>query len=80
MITLRCKCGEHIHQTSTGSKDCQGCDECKTTFAELPEGHKKLQPHKFDKIWYNQSTGKPYNVCSVCNEMDLESWKKSQKA
>lgn len=79
MIILRCKCGDKIMQTSMGGKDCQGCEDCKTTFAGHPDQHKELQPHKFDKKLFNQNTGKSYFTCSVCNEMDLESWKKSQK-
>lgn len=76
----RCKCGkcerwdtgEHVH-------DCQGCDQCQTTFSGGPEGHKELQPHVFDRVLFNQQTGRPYRMCSRCNTIDKESYTLSKE-
>ena len=64
--------------TSMGSQDCQGCEECKTTYSGHPDHHKPLQPHQWVKR-FNGNTGKPYNVCKVCAELDEESYKLSMK-
>lgn len=60
-----------------GGQNCEGCEDCKTTLAQGPEGHRELQPHEW-KIRYNESTGKPYSVCLNCMELDEESYKKSK--
>lgn len=73
----RCKCGKATQSTSMGSQDCQGCSECKTTFAGHPDHHKELQPHDWGTR-YNQNTGKPYKVCNKCHRADEESRKASQ--
>ena len=63
--------------TTDGTHDCQGCKECKTTYAGHPDYHRPLQPHVWGKL-YNQNTGKPYKVCEKCHTIDDESYKKSQ--
>jgi uncharacterized CHY-type Zn-finger protein len=62
--------------TDTGTSDCQGCDKCKTTYSGHPDHHKELQPHKWKKM-YHQNTGKPFKICKVCGEMDQESYIKA---
>lgn len=78
MRTLRCKCGDKIAYTSTGTQDCEGCEKCNTTFAGHPDNHKPLQPHTWKEM-YNQKTGKPYKRCSKCYKADEESYKESCK-
>ncbi len=76
MRYLRCKCGEQVAWSSMGSPDCHGCSECGTTLSEHPNYHEPLQEHKW-KTKYNQNTGKPFKVCSVCGDTDIESFKES---
>jgi len=59
--------------TSQGAHDCEGCEECKTTLAGHPDHHRELSPHKYI-IRYNQHTGKPYQVCDRCSNIDRESY------
>lgn len=79
MQYYQCKCGKSA-AWNTGERiyDCEGCDECQTTYAQSPNGHKPLQPHKFDKILYNQNTGKPYKLCSDCYKTDDESYQNAK--
>ena len=77
MRHLRCECGKATCMTSMGASPCQGCEECKTTYAEHPDYHKELQPHKWETK-YNTNTGKPYKICSVCGSLDEESYKEAQ--
>lgn len=60
-----------------GTQPCQGCEECKTTFAGHPDHHKELQPHDW-VVRYNQTTGKPCNVCKRCSAVDKESYEKAK--
>lgn len=77
MIAMRCKCGKHKLSTSMGTQDCMGCEDCKTTFATSPEGHKPLQPHEW-QTKYNQNTGKSFKVCKNCFHIDKESYELSK--
>lgn len=74
MIGYRCKCGKCTGWSSMGMSDCQGCEECNTTLASHPEGHKELAPHEYE-IMYYQHTGKPYKICKNCMKTDEESYK-----
>jgi len=76
MQTLRCKCGKITGWSSMGTPDCQGCEDCKTTLAASPEGHRELMPHDW-KIYFNDVTGKPYNICKACGQRDEDSYKES---
>lgn len=74
MQYYRCKCGQRQMQTSMGSpKDCQGCSECNTTYAQYPDDHKPLEPHDYSVTMYDQNTGKPFKLCSKCNQAEPES-------
>lgn len=77
MRYLKCKCGKREMWTTDGVHDCQGCDECGTTYSSHPDYHKELQPHKWMTM-YNENTGKPYNICELCYEIDKESYKLSK--
>ena len=78
MRTLRCKCGERTMWTTDSTWDCQGCPKCNTTYSGNPDGHKKLRPHTWGTM-YNQNTGKPYQRCTKCSQVDEESYKASGK-
>jgi hypothetical protein len=67
MRKLRCKCGKEICFTSMGGvPECQGCHECKTTFAANPELHKPLQKHTPMKQ-FDKNTGEfSHFQCSRC--------------
>ena len=55
----QCKCGKKKRfESGMAPRDCQGCDECGTTYAQSPKGHKPKAPHNF-KIEYDINTGKP---------------------
>jgi hypothetical protein len=78
MIGYRCQCGKRTASSSMGVQDCEGCDECKTTYATNPDGHKPLEAH----VWmtrYNQTTGKPFKVCNNCMRIDEESYNEAKK-
>jgi len=77
MNYLRCKCGKITSWSSyTSAKDCEGCKECNTTLAVDISLHKPLVDHNY-VTKYNSNTGKPYKVCSVCDEIDVDSYKES---
>ena len=66
MQSYRCKCGKAEFFGSDSPKDCQGCDECGTTFAQHPDHHKERIPHD-PKPQFDRNTGKssaPY--CRSC--------------
>lgn len=68
MRYLRCQCGKAEMWTTDAPRPCQGCDECGTTFAGSPDGHKQREPHQW-KPQFNQNTGKPDRpYCAVCYE------------
>lgn len=73
MQYLRCKCGKATCSTSMGVQDCQGCAECKTTFAGHPDHHEELKEHEW-VTRYNTHTGKPFKQCSKCYFVDVESY------
>jgi hypothetical protein len=39
-------------------QDCEGCDECGTTYATHPDGHKPRIEHDW-KPQFNRNTGEP---------------------
>ena len=78
MQHYRCKCGESYSFGSMSPMDCQGCDICNTTYAQHPDHHKERKPHTM-VTKYNQDTGKPYQICSMCSHIDRESYNKAQK-
>lgn len=77
MRYMRCKCGKRTGFTSSGFQDCQGCEECGTTYSDHPDFHKPLQPHEWGEK-FNQNTGKPYKVCTRCHKTDYESFRESK--
>lgn len=65
MQYYRCKCGEAICYGSMSPSDCEGCTICNTTYAQHPDNHQELKPH-VEVTKYDQNTGKPFKICSVC--------------
>lgn len=47
MKHYRCKCGRAESLSDDSPWDCEGCDECNTTLAENPSGHRTPIPHDF---------------------------------
>mgnify|MGYP000940205575 CR=1 FL=1 len=76
MRYLKCKCGKKEMWTTDGLWPCQGCEECGTTFAGHPDGHKPLEPHQWG-ILFNEHTGNPYKYCVHCHHIDEKSYKES---
>lgn len=71
MQHYRCKCGKATGFGSMGFQDCQGCDECGTTYAQHPDHHKKRIDHDWEDR-YNSKTGKQdRKICNRCGEMEL---------
>ncbi len=69
MRYMRCKCGKAECWTSMGSPECNGCNECKTTLAESPTGHRDLAPHEWHEEWaIDKKTGDRWKerVCVRC--------------
>ena len=73
MRYMRCKCGQRTRYTSMGAgRDCEGCRECQTTYAEAPNEHHDLQPHEW-RPSYDERTGEVrYQVCEKCGVADLQ--------
>lgn len=66
MQYYRCKCGSVTAWTSMGVAPCTSCKKCGSDLAQGPEGHAESPaPHEY-VTRYDQTTGKPYEVCSVC--------------
>ena len=66
MRTLRCQCGKAVAYTSMSFRDCQGCEECKTTYSGHPGGHRELQLHDYQP-WYDPHTGEQVGEeCARC--------------
>jgi len=63
--------------TSMGTRDCEGCNECNTTYAGNLDHHLELQPHDWGTR-YHQNTGKPFKYCKKCHTIDAESYKTAQ--
>lgn len=77
MNYLRCKCGKITSYSSyTSAKPCDGCKECNTNLAIHPSSHLPLAEHVYEDM-YNITTGKSYKRCSVCDEVDVVSYKES---
>lgn len=78
MQYYRCKCGTiETWSNDVPIYDCQGCTTCNTTIALTPLDHKVLIPHDFNKIRYNENTGKPYTVCTICGLNNEQSYNES---
>lgn len=65
MQHYRCKCGEATMYGSMGPMACQGCDKCNTTYAQHPDNHETPKEHQW-VTKYDQNTGDPYEICSMC--------------
>lgn len=65
----RCKCGKaEYYESGMPPQDCQGCDECGTTYAQSPDGHKPRIPHD-PKPQFNRDTGRPDRpYCRRCHQ------------
>jgi hypothetical protein len=69
MRYMRCKCGKCECWTSMGHASCDGCDECNSTLAEGPDGHRDIAPHDFREEWeIDPKTGVRWRVqkCLRC--------------
>lgn len=67
MIYWRCKCGKaELWESGMTPSDCQGCNDCATTYATSPSGHRKLTEH----VWverFDPATGKfAFHMCAHC--------------
>lgn len=66
MRYARCKCGKAEAWTTDGFQDCQGCDDCGTTFASHPDHHKQKTEHDWE-VRYSRTTGEPEKrECARC--------------
>ena len=67
MQHYRCQCGKaEYFDSGMPPQDCQGCDECGTTYAQHPDLHKRRIPHDW-KPQFNRDTGKPdRGYCRRC--------------
>jgi hypothetical protein len=55
-----------------GHPSCDGCDECNTTLAEGPDGHRDIAPHDFREEWeIDSKTGARWKV-RICLRCLLE--------
>lgn len=66
MQYYRCKCGNATAWTSMGVPSCSRCAKCGSDLAQSPSGHSEPEAHKF-KTMYDQHTGVPYEVCTLCH-------------
>lgn len=69
MRYMQCRCGKHTCYTSMGSPSCRGCEECKTTLAEGPDGHRTPEPHQWEVEWkVDPKTGDRWQerICLRC--------------
>lgn len=69
MRYYRCKCGKHQAWSSMGVADCGGCDECQTTLAEGPNGHRDIAPHEWREEWeIDKESGERWKerICLRC--------------
>ena len=74
MKQYRCKCGKaRMWNSGEMIHDCEGCEECKTTFAQAPEDHRELRPHQFEEItkvkFENgiETITAHYEYCKLCS-------------
>lgn len=47
MQYYRCECGESEFYGSDSPRPCMGCDECGTTYAQSPTGHRPRESHQW---------------------------------
>jgi len=63
----RCKCGKRsLHESGMTPKNCQGCDECGTTYAQHPDDHKEKIPHDFEPRFDPITGNAARPVCRRC--------------
>jgi hypothetical protein len=73
MVYYKCECGKsEYYESGMPPKDCEGCEDCKTTYATYKGGHKPLAPHEWETK-YNENTGKPYRRCKKCYQKEKKS-------
>lgn len=67
MQYLRCKCGKAEYFASgMWPQECEGCDECGTTYAQHLADHKPKIEHDWQPQ-FDRNTGKPSRpVCRRC--------------
>ena len=65
MQYYRCKCGKHTSMGSMPPAPCTGCEECGTTLARHPDGHRTPDEHQPVKR-YHEVSGEPFMMCSRC--------------
>lgn len=67
----RCQCGKgEAWESGMTPRDCEGCDECGTTFAQHLDHHKPREPHKMEPR-FSERDGQPDGGrCSVCYHRD----------
>ena len=70
MKYYRCKCGKKTAWSTRGVQDCEGCKECGTTLAERTKKQKPVADHAA-VVYYRQTDGSPYLVCSKCSSTAL---------
>jgi hypothetical protein len=68
MRYLKCKCGKcERWDSGEAVHACEGCNDCKTTFASAPEYHKPLEAHVLVPT-YDENTGEVSGQrCKVCH-------------
>jgi len=67
MNYLRCKCGKAEYwESGMPPQPCQGCDECGTTYAYSPNGHKGLVAHDWRPQYDRNTGGKTKRICRRC--------------
>ena len=71
MKAFRCKCGKKTLTSSMGpGQDCEGCDECQTTFADNPDHHVPLIPHDWeDRVQGPVDNPRRFEVCKRCHSV-----------
>lgn len=70
MQYYKCKCGKAEYFSSgCPPQDCQGCDECGSTFGLGPKAHPERIPHD-PKPQFSRETGElSHYICSRCYEL-----------
>ncbi len=76
MNYLRCKCGK-AEMWESGMEvrpwPCQGCPECKTTYASGPSHHETLQEHVWSEWSTTTTPGQPtvkMRYCTQCHKLE----------
>lgn len=67
----RCKCGKAERWDSGWAvRECEGCGECQTTYAQRAEDHKPLQPHDYEPYYMGGSGPNPAQICKRCHHIE----------